>query len=108
MKLKPLIYLLIDFEKVKPSAAEVAKIRGDAFQLWISRGSHQNKFDADMVEAWQPLGDHVKFIRSARSGKNALDFHIAFCLGLVHRESGVRSCVTTFGSCLERPMVRDV
>lgn len=85
--MKQLTYLLIDFENVKPSAAEVARIRGDEFQLWIFRGPHQNKFDADMVEAWQPLGDHVKFIRSVKSGKNALDFHIAFCLGLVQREN---------------------
>jgi hypothetical protein len=86
-KLKPLVYLLIDFENVKPPASEVAQIRGDEFRLWIFRGPHQNKFDADIVEVWQPLGDHVKFIQSAKAGKNALDFHIAFCLGLVHREN---------------------
>ena len=82
-----LTYLLVDFENVKPSATEVAQIRGDGFRLWIFRGPHQNKFDADIVEAWQPLGEHVKFIQSAKSGKNALDFHIAFCLGLAHREN---------------------
>jgi hypothetical protein len=81
-----LVHLLIDFENVKPSAAAVARIRGDHFRLWIFRGPHQNKFDADMVEAWQPLGASVKFIQSAKSGKNALDFHIAFCLGAAHRD----------------------
>jgi len=90
--LKPLTYLLIDFENVKPPATEVAQIRGDEFRLWIFRGPHQNKFDADMVEAWQPLGERVKFIQSAKSGKNALDFHIAFCLGLVHRENMAAQC----------------
>jgi hypothetical protein len=84
---KPLTYLLVDFENVKPSATEVARVRGDEFRLCIFRGPHQNKFDADMVEAWQPLGEHVRFVQSVKAGKNALDFHIAFCLGLVHRDN---------------------
>ncbi|MPZ46292.1 MAG: hypothetical protein GEV05_23475 [Betaproteobacteria bacterium] len=83
----PITYLLVDFENVKPTADEVRQLRGDHFRLWIFRGPHQNKFDADMVEAWQPLGEHVSFTQSTKSGKNALDFHIAFCLGMVHREN---------------------
>lgn len=84
--MRTLVHLLVDFENVKPSAAEFARIRGDHFRLWIFRGPHQNKFDADMVEAWQPLGSSVKFIQCAKAGKNALDFHIAFCLGAAHCE----------------------
>jgi hypothetical protein len=83
----PITYILVDFENVKPTADEVRQLRGDHFRLWIFRGPHQNKFDADMVEAWQPLGEHVRFTQSTKSGKNALDFHIAFCLGMVHREN---------------------
>jgi hypothetical protein len=80
-------YLLVDFENVKPTAADVTQLRGEHFRLWIFRGPHQTKFDADMVEAWQPLGNHVRFVQSKKSGKNSLDFHIAFCLGMAHRKS---------------------
>lgn len=48
-------------------------------------GPHQKKFDAEIVKAWQPLGDQVHFIQSSRTGKNALDFHIAFSLGQLHQ-----------------------
>ena len=44
-------------------------------------GPYQNKFDARLVKAWQPLGGRVDFVQSSRQGKNALDFHIAFKLG---------------------------
>lgn len=82
--MQSLIYLLIDFENVQPSAADIARIRGQQYRLWVFHGPHQNKFDAEMVKAWQPLGDQVHFIKSSRTGKNALDFHIAFSLGQLH------------------------
>jgi hypothetical protein len=84
--LKPLTYLLVDFENLQPAADDVAQVRGEECRLWVFHGPHQNKFAAEMVVAWQPLGDRVRFIQSSRSGKNALDFHIAFYLGQVHRE----------------------
>jgi hypothetical protein len=74
-------YILIDFENVKPAAADLKLIRGAEYQVRIFHGPHQNKFDADTVKALQPLGGQVEYIRSERSGKNALDFHIAFYLG---------------------------
>lgn len=77
----PVTNLLVDFENLKPSPEEIALVRGDHYRLWIFHGPHQNKFDASMVRAWQPLGERVDFVQSARQGKNALDFHIAFKLG---------------------------
>lgn len=74
-------HLLVDFENLKPSPDQIALVRGDHYRLWIFHGPHQNKFDAPMVKAWQPLGERVDFVQSARQGKNALDFHIAFKLG---------------------------
>ena len=79
--MKPLTYLLIDFENVQPPAVDVALVRGDEYRLMVFRGPHQNTYDAAMAEAWQPLGQHVAFVRSSKAGKNALDFHISFVLG---------------------------
>ena len=84
--MKPLIYLLVDFENVKPPAEEFARVRGEEYRLWIFHGPHQNKFDVDMVVAWQPLGDQARFVQSSKNGKNALDFHIAFCLGQANQQ----------------------
>jgi hypothetical protein len=84
--LKPLTYVLVDFENLQPAASEVALVRGDEYRLLIFRGPQQNKYDATMAEAWQPLGRQVSFVQSSRAGKNALDFYIAFCLGQLCEE----------------------
>ena len=75
------VHLLVDFENLKPSAADVTLIRSEEYRLWVFHGPHQNKFDAALVKAWQPLGGRVDFVQSSKQGKNALDFHIAFKLG---------------------------
>jgi hypothetical protein len=84
--LKPLTYLLVDFENLQPSPKDVEQVRGDEYRLWVFHGPHQNKFSADLVKAWQPLGGQVKWVQSSKTGKNALDFHIAFHLGRLHGE----------------------
>lgn len=76
-----LTHILIDLENVKPTAADMSLICEPRYRLWLFRGPHQNTFDAEIVEELQPLGDRVKHIRSAKSGKNALDFLIAFHIG---------------------------
>jgi hypothetical protein len=82
------VHLLVDFENLKPSADDVALIRSEEYRLWVFHGPHQNKFDAALVKAWQPLGERVDFVQTSKHGKNALDFHIAFKLGqLFLRES---------------------
>ena len=82
-----LTYILIDFENVQPTAADVSLIRGSDYRVLLFHGPHQNKFDAGMVKALQPLGVHLEYFQCERKGKNALDFHIAFCLGRLVEES---------------------
>lgn len=86
-----LAYILIDFENIQPSAAEMGLIRGVDFHVRVFHGPHQNKFDADVVKALQPLGAQVEYVQCARKGKNALDFRIAFCLGQIvqQREAAI-------------------
>ena len=43
--------ILIDFENVHPPAADMSSIRGADYRVRFFHGSHQNKFDADMVKA---------------------------------------------------------
>jgi len=44
-------------------------------------GAHQSKIPFDLVEALQKLGESAKYQKISGSGRNALDFHIAFYLG---------------------------
>jgi hypothetical protein len=82
-------YILIDFENVQPAAEDVGLIRGRDFKVFVFHGPHQNKFDAGVVKALQPLGAQVEYLQSEQKGKNALDFHIAFVLGRLVEENQV-------------------
>jgi hypothetical protein len=76
-----LTHILVDFENVQPSAADIGLVRGEHLRLTIFRGPGQMKYAADVAEAWQPLGANVTFVRCAKAGRNASDMHIAFHLG---------------------------
>ncbi len=81
-----LVHLLLDLENLAPSAEHLQLVRGSHLRLWVHYGPQQKNFKEDRVRAWQPLGDQVRFVQSAKSGKNALDLHIAFSLGEARQE----------------------
>ena len=81
-----LTYILIDFENVQPTASDLRLIRGTDYRVRLFHGPHQNKFDADILTALLPLGIQVELFQCERKGKNALDFHIACCLGRLVQE----------------------
>lgn len=55
-----LTYILIDFENVQPVAEELSLIRGADYRVRLFHGPNQNRFDAGMVKALQPLGSQLK------------------------------------------------
>lgn len=81
-------HILVDFENVQPSAADIRLVQGASLQLWIFRGPAQKKYSADVAEAWQPLGDRVHFVACAKAGRNAVDMHIALAIGKLIGEAG--------------------
>jgi hypothetical protein len=74
-------HILIDFENTQPSAQDVALLRDEDQRLWIFRGPSQRKYDAEFAEALLPLAARVRVIKCEKSGRNALDMHIAFQMG---------------------------
>lgn len=84
MKLRT--HLFIDFENHQPLAEDFARLHGTEHRIWVFHGPHQNKFAVDLVAAWLPLGERVRLVQSAKNGKNALDFHIAFALGQAQQQ----------------------
>ncbi len=69
---------LIDFENVSPTDAGLVKPDSRVF---VFVGERQSKLRLETAVALQPLGDMVAYIIIKGSGKNALDFHIAYFLG---------------------------
>jgi hypothetical protein len=76
-----LTYILVDFDNVKPTAADIGLVRGDKFRLAVVRGPQQTRYEADLAEALHDMGPQVTFTRCARAGKNAADMQIAYLLG---------------------------
>ena len=74
-------YILVDFDNVKPTAADVGLVHGDRTRLAVVRGPQQTRYEADLAEALHTMGDRVTFTRCAKAGKNAADMQIAFLLG---------------------------
>lgn len=80
-------FVLIDLENVQPSNLEVLK--GHSFKVLVFVGANQTKVPFDLASAMQGLGDSAQYVKIAGSGKNSLDFHIAYYVGeLAAKESG--------------------
>lgn len=79
-------FVLIDFENVRPSNLEVLRLH--PFKVLVFVGENQIKVPFDLVATMQSLGDAGRYIKISGSGKNALDFHIAYYIGeLAAKES---------------------
>lgn len=72
-------YVLIDFESVQPGSLDL--LRRDHFRVLVFVGANQAKVPFELATALQNKGDNGEYVKIAGSGKNALDFHIAFCIG---------------------------
>ena len=74
-------YVLIDWENVQPDSMEL--LHREHVQVRVFVGAMQKDISIEKAAALQPMGKRVEYIRMARSGKNALDFHIAFYIGQI-------------------------
>ncbi|MDP6491007.1 MAG: PIN domain-containing protein [Kiritimatiellia bacterium] len=72
-------YVLIDYENVQPQNLDL--LAGHAFEVRVFVGAHQAKLTFELAEAMQRLGERAGYVRISGTGKNALDFHIAYYLG---------------------------
>ena len=72
-------YVLIDFENVQPRNLEI--LRHHSFRVLVFVGANQSKVPIDLATAMQALGASAQYVKIEGSGKNALDFHIAYYIG---------------------------
>ena len=76
-------HVLIDYENVQPK--NLAALRGDSqdhvFRIIVFVGANQQKLPRDLVFEMQSFGGDARYIEVTGSGRNALDFHIAYYLG---------------------------
>lgn len=74
-------YVLIDFENVQVKS--IALLEGDHFRVKVFLGPKNTRLPAELVVAVHKLGDKAEYITLEASGANALDFHIAYYLGVL-------------------------
>ena len=72
-------FVLVDFENVQPQSLGV--LTPDTTQVRVFAGASQNKVELGLVIALQPFGTNAEYIQIVGTGKNALEFHIAFYIG---------------------------
>lgn len=77
-------YILIDFENVRPSNCRI--LAKHPFKIFIFVGENQTKIPYELAEILQTFGENAKYIKITGNGKNALDFHIAYYIGVLAKE----------------------
>ena len=79
-------WIFVDYENVRPNDFH-PDLQPDTHIL-VFLGPNQHRIPAELVMALQAFGPRARYIQCAASGKNALDFHIAFYLGeIAHQHS---------------------
>jgi len=74
-------YILIDYENVQ--AKSLTLLKSEQFQVRIFLGPGNTKLPVELVLAMHELGVRADYIILETPGVNALDFHIAYYLGLL-------------------------
>jgi hypothetical protein len=74
-------YVLIDFENVQPKALE--QLKGANVHVHVFLGPKNTRLPRELVLALQSMGDRAQYVTLAASGANALDFVVAYELGVL-------------------------
>lgn len=81
--------LLVDFENIQ-DLDYLKRLRNTDYEVRVFLGPHQAKLPTALVRHAQPFGIRLQWIQMEGNGKNALDFHIAYTIGMVVAEDRKR------------------
>lgn len=74
-------FVLVDFENVQPQ--DIGLLKDGSFKIKVFLGPNQSKIPISLAATLQSLGDNAEYIVLETAGKNALDFHIAYYIGVL-------------------------
>jgi len=72
-------HVLVDWENVQPKDADIRSLVPDVTDIWLFHGPNQKGVAAKHAS----FGEKATPVKIARSGKNALDFHLSFYMGYI-------------------------
>ena len=76
--------ILVDFENVQPK--DIGLLKGGPFKVKVFLGPHQSKVPVTLAAALQTLGSNAEYVPLETVGNNAVDFHIAYYIGVLSSE----------------------
>ncbi len=72
-------HVLVDWENVQPKDDDIRSLVPDVTDIWLFHGPNQRGVAAKHAS----FGDKATPVKIARTGKNALDFHLSFYMGYI-------------------------
>lgn len=77
-------FVLVDFENVQPK--DLGLLKDGPFKVKVFLGPNQSKIPVALAASLQSLGDNAEYVVLETAGSNALDFHIAYYIGVLSSE----------------------
>lgn len=74
-------HVLVDYENVQPR--DLALLQEGPFRIKVFLGPHQAKVPVALAAAMQVHGANAEYVPLETIGTNALDFHIAYYIGVL-------------------------
>ncbi|HWN47520.1 MAG TPA: PIN domain-containing protein [Steroidobacteraceae bacterium] len=85
----PTNYVLVDFENVQPDSLAVLATGQFRVKVFVGASQAKGRISFELVHSMQALGANAEYVKIARTGKNAVDMHIAYYVGrLLEKEPG--------------------
>lgn len=75
------IYILIDYENIQPKT--LPPLKDENINILVFVGKSQDKINFNIAHSLQLIGKRARYIKIHATGNNALDFHIAYYIGLL-------------------------
>lgn len=79
--MQPVNYICIDYENVQPNLAAITNLSFVRVIAFV--GANQQFIPFEFAAAMQRLGNRAMYVKVGATGANALDFYIAFYLGIL-------------------------
>lgn len=94
-------HVLLDYENVQPTEAELRALVPEASQVWVFHGPHQRQVEARFAS----FGADVTAVPISKTGKNALDFHLSFYMGYIASRNQASAMVVVANDKGYEPML---
>lgn len=77
-------FVLVDFENIQPR--DLGLLKDGPFKVKLFLGPNQAKVPVALASSLQSLGNDAEYVVLETAGNNALDFHIAYYIGVLSAE----------------------